>query len=52
MVDDLVAAIERFIEAKTAAERLRNPESMRALDKARIVLVEAFAGRRPSRDAA
>jgi hypothetical protein len=48
MVEDLVAAIERFIEAKTAAERLRNPESARPLDKARIVLVEVFAGRRPS----
>jgi hypothetical protein len=42
MVEDLVQAIERFIEAKTVSQRLRNPESKRALDEARGALVEVF----------
>jgi hypothetical protein len=44
--------IERFIEAKLVNERLRNRESVHALDKARNVLVEVFAERRSSREAA
>jgi hypothetical protein len=42
MAEDLVDAIERFIEAKMVNDRLKNPESGRALDTARRALVEEF----------
>ena len=52
MAEGLVSALERFIEVKMLNERLKNPESALALDKARNVLVEVFAERRSSREAA
>jgi hypothetical protein len=45
MAEGLVDAIERFISAKLLNERLRNPESKRALDTARCALEEAFGVR-------
>jgi hypothetical protein len=42
MAEDLVDAIERFIEAKMLHARLKNPESSHALDTARRALVEEF----------
>jgi hypothetical protein len=45
MAEDLVDAIERFIEAKMLHARLKNPESVRALDETRDALVEAFGVR-------
>jgi hypothetical protein len=46
MAEDLVDAIERFIEAKLVNERLRNPESKCALDEARDALVAEFGDKR------
>ena len=52
MAEGLVSALEQFISAKLLNERLKNPESALALDKARNVLAEVFAVRRSSREAA
>jgi hypothetical protein len=49
MAEDLVDAIERFIEAKLLHARLKNPESVHAvhaLDTARRALVEEFGALR------
>jgi hypothetical protein len=43
--EDLVDALEKFIEAKMLHARLKNPESVRALDTARRALVEVGAQR-------
>jgi hypothetical protein len=50
MAENLVDALEQFIEAKMLHARLKNPESVHALDTARRALVEEFGV--PPREAA